>query len=691
MSEKIRPQHLARKAILYVRQSSAYQVTHNLESQKLQYAMHARLSQLGWREIDVVDEDLGRSAAGTVTRTGFERMVAEVCLGRVGAVAAREVSRFARNSREWQQLVEVCRMVDTVLIDQEMVYSPRLSNDRLLLGLKGSLNEYELDLLRQRSLEARREKAKRGELIVAAPVGFVKTEEQTLEKTPDRRVQQAIQLVFEKVGELGSVRQTLLWLLEHGLQFPVHNAHGEVSWKRPNYASIYRVLTNPAYGGAYAYGKSEHTTIYAEGTARQRHRRKPREQWFSFIPNSHEGYVDWEHFEQIQQAIAANQFGAEQPGAVQRGQALLAGLLRCHRCGHKLTVRYTGSRHDVLRYSCWRGWLDNGEPRCIAFGGVPVDAAIAHEVLRVVQPAAIEAAMLASEAQVEQHDQVAAALQRDLEAARYGARRAQKQFDAADPDNRLVVDELERRWNAALTDVQTLEQRLEQHLQHNEQIASPNRQDFVALAEDLEALWSRSETDVRLKKRIVRALIREVVVDVDAAAGEVILVIHWKGGVHTELRLPRRRRGDNSHRSPPELIEAVRVLAKICSDDLIAGALNRNGLLTGRGNRWTRERVTALRNHHGIACFSVERAHAEGWMNLTRAAEFIGVSARTLRLAIDRGEIEARHPLPDGPWVVQQRSLQTPAAVAVAQRAKQAGYTPAIPSEKQVNLAFSTT
>ena len=433
MSDKIRPQHVARKAMLYVRQSSAYQVNHNLESQRLQYAMQDRLHHLGWREVDVVDEDLGRSAAGTVTRAGFDRMVAEVCLGNVGGVAAREVSRFARNSREWQHLVEVCRVVDTVLIDLEAVYCPRLSNDRLLLGLKGSLNEYELDLLRQRSVEARRAKAQRGELLVAAPVGFLKTDAPHFEKDPDRRIQEAVALVFQKFGELGTVRQTLSWFLEHGLQLPARSVSGEITWRRPSFGVLYRMLSNPIYGGAYAYGKTESTIRYEQGEPRTSSRRRPREEWLAFIPHAHEGYVSWDEFERNRQTMAANTRAWDHAGPVTRGPALLTGVLRCRRCGRKLVVCYTGNAHNVLRYICVRGARDNGEPRCISFGGLVVDDAIGKEILRVVQPAAVDAAVVASEAAAHQQDEVLKAWTRELEAARYAARRAQKQYDATDP------------------------------------------------------------------------------------------------------------------------------------------------------------------------------------------------------------------------------------------------------------------
>ena len=691
MNDKIKAHHLQRKAMLYVRQSSVYQVTHNQESRQLQYAMQRRLRELGWNEIEVIDEDLGRSAAGTVQRAGFERLVSEVCLGQVGAVAAREVSRFARNNREWQKLVEVCRVVDTLLIDQEAIYTPRHGNDRLLLGLKGSLNEYELDLLRERSVEARREKARRGELIIIAPAGFIKTEDQRLEKDPDRRVQEAIRLVFSKFLELGSVRQTLLWFIEHEVALPARRANGETRWRRPAYGTVYGILTHPAYGGAYAYGKTEYSMRYDHGQPRRISRRKPREQWLALIPEAHEGYLSWEQFEHIQRMISENAYGAGQPGAAKRGVSLLAGLLRCRRCGRKLMVTYTGGARNVLRYVCHRARLDNGEANCIAFGGTAVDEALSQQVLRVVQPGAMEAAMLSAQDARRQQDEVLAALGRDLEAARYHAHRAWKQYDAADPENRLVTSELEQRWNQALQRVEELQRRIEQQRSQCATQTTPTLEDIHSLAADLESVWAHPETNVRLKKRIVRTLIHEIVADVDAEAGEIILVVHWQGGVHTELRLARRRRGQCSTQTDKTIVEAVQVLVRICTDDFIAGALNRNGLRTGRGNRWTRERVISLRSYNKIPRYCPDRRQLQGWMNLTQAAGFLGVSPRTLRLAVERGEIKADHPLNDGPWVFNRQALESDAAIQLVDRVQRRCELTAKPAADQASLDFSTT
>ena len=687
MSEKIQAHHLARKAILYVRQSSVYQVAHNLESQKLQYAMERRLRDLGWTAIEIIDEDLGRSASGAVERTGFERMVSEVCLGHVGAVAAREVSRFARNSRDWQQLIEVCRIVDTVLIDQETVYVPRQSNDRLLLGLKGSLNEYELELLRQRSLEARLEKARRGELIVIAPIGYLKGEGR-LEKDPDRRIQETIALVFRKCMELGSARQTLHWFIEEGVTLPVRDGGGLLHWKRATYASIHRMLTNPAYGGAYAYGRSGVLTEFEQGRSRHCVRRRPREQWLRLIPGAHEGYVEWAEFERIGSMIASNNLREGSPGAPRRGEALLAGIVRCGRCGRKLTVHYTGSHHDVLRYGCLRGYIDQGEPRCIAFGGGLVDQAVSDQVLQILESAAVEAAVQASTAEASAGDEVRQVLERELEAARYAATRAWKQYDAIDPDNRLVADELERRWNLRLEEVRAIEARL---AERREVIAPATREEFQGLAENLATVWNHPQVDARLKKRIVRTLIEEVVVDLDQNVGEIVAIVHWKGGVHTEIRLPRRRRGQNSTQSSKQTIEAVRILARICSDDLIAGALNRSGVRTGRGNRWTRGRIASLRSHHKIARYCEQTCESEGWLNLTRAAVLLGISPRTLRVAVERGEIEAEHPLTDGPWVFNRRDLDSRAARGVVERVRCRNAPGAVPTSAQSTFTFSST
>lgn len=690
MSDKIKPQHVSRKAILYVRQSSAYQVINNTESRRLQYAMRQRLEELGWSDIDVIDDDLGQTASGSITRNGFERLVADVCMGEVGAVAARELSRFARNSREWQQLIEVCRVVDTVLIDHEQVYSPRVSNDRLLLGLKGSLNEYELDLLRQRSLEARYEKARRGELVIAACIGFIKTPDQRIEKDPDRRVQERIELVFRKFFELGSARQTLLWFIENEIKLPRRNQRNELSWRTPRTSSILNILQNPCYAGAYAFGKTEHGSRYENGKARKSSRRRRKEEWISLIKDHHEGYISWKDYERIEAMIAENHFGSQANGAVRRGPALLAGLLRCGRCGRKLTVAYSGGgRQRFVRYSCLRGNMDTGEARCIAFGGVPVDAAVSSEILRVLEPAALEASILASEQFSQQADAVLTALRRDLQAAQYEASRAQKQFDAADPENRLVTEALERRWNEKLAEVQRLEQRVAEHQNATPQQVDAKPADFAELARDIETIWNSEGSSERLKKRIVRTLIREIVVDLDEPAGEINLVIHWQGGIHTELMVPRRRRGKATATSP-DAIEAVRALATVCTDEQIAGALNRNGLRTGRGNRFTKERITSLRNRHGIAIFCADEKQRNGWMTLNEAADHVGVSPRTLRLAVEAGEISGRHPLPDGPWVFALADLESENARLIRDRARErSGRGGAVPSPQQQSLDFS--
>src|SRR5437899_6536884 len=429
ISDKIQPQHLVRKALLYVRQSSPHQVLHNKESSTMQYAMRGRLTALGWSEIEVIDDDLGRSAAGGVQRAGFERMVAQVCLGKVGAVCAREVSRFARNSRDWQQLIEMCRVVDTVLVDQETIYAPRHGNDRLLLGLKGSLNEYELDLLRQRSLSARYEKARRGELVVAAPVGFVKAGDR-YEKDPDRRVQEAITLVFDKVEELGSARQALCWFHEHNLDLPVKQNNGDTIWRRPNYSAIHRMIENPVYGGAYAYGKTTVGAGYNADGMSMTIRRKARSDWLALMPNAHEGYVSWERAEAIRTMVSSNVPTGRHHGAPKHGDALLAGLIRCNRCGRKLTLRYTGAKHGIPLHSRSRAWMDNGGPYCIAFGGLRVDDAIEEALLDVIGPGAVAAATAAAKEAGERRDQVREALGRGLEAARYAVDRAFRQYDA---------------------------------------------------------------------------------------------------------------------------------------------------------------------------------------------------------------------------------------------------------------------
>jgi hypothetical protein len=450
------------------------------------------------------------------------------------------------------------------------------------------------------------------------------------------------------------------------------------------------MITNPIYGGAYAYGKTTVTVQYDGVMVHASSRRKPREEWLALHPGTHEGYVDWERSEAIRRMVSNNIPTSRHHGAAKHGDALLAGLIRCRRCGRKLTIRYTGAKHNIPRYSCSRGWLDNGEPRCIAFGGLRVDDAIEAAILKVVEPSAVAAAIEADAREATRRDEVRDALVRDLEAMGYAADRAFRQYDATDPANRLVAAELELRWNRASTRVGEIETRMAAHDTATAPQSDLSTASFATLADDLGAVWKAPTTDARLKKRIVRAVIKEVVADVDAEAGEVILILHWMGGVHTELRLPRRRRGQRNSTSQ-DIIAAVRQLVLIANDELIAGILNRNKLTTGHGNRWTRERVTALRSHHKIPVYCPAGQGHELWLNPSKAAAHLQISPKTLRLAAECREIDALHPLPEGPWVFSRTVLESTAAKALVLRARNRPNHPTGPHPDQQNLFSSAT
>ena len=519
-------------------------------------------------------------------------------------------------------------------------------------------------------------------------LGFVKAGDR-YEKDPDRRVQEAIGLVFDKVLELGSARQALLWFHEHDLDLPVKGKDDETAWRRPSYATIHRMIANPIYGGAYAYGKTVVAPGYAGAGVSVKIRRKARSDWLALMPNTHEGYVSWEKAETIRKMVSSNVPTSRHHGAPKHGDALLSGLLRCRRCGRKLTLRYSGAQHHIPRYSCSRGWMDNGEPRCIAFGGLRVDDAIEDALLTVVGPGAIAAAVAAEKEADRRRDQVREALKRDLEAARYAADRAFRQYDAADPANRLVAGELETRWNKALARVAEVEGKV---AAHNVATAAPvaDPASLATLAADLRTVWTAPSTDARLKKRIVRTVVHEVIADIDEEAAEIVLVVHWIGGVHSEVRLPKRRRGQRNSTSA-DVITAVRQLVVIANDELIAGILNRNGLRTGNGNRWTRERVTSMRSNHRIPVFKTAEGGIEPWLNLSNAAKLLQIAPKTLRLAAEAGEIEAIHPLPDGPWIFARAALTTAAARSITERARQNPRYPTRSHPDQQNLFSSNT
>jgi DNA invertase Pin-like site-specific DNA recombinase len=690
--EKMGPQHLRRSAMVYVRQSTIDQVRHNHESRRRQYELAERARALGWTEVEVIDEDLGKSAAGNTERTGFQRLVAAVGLGQVGAVFSIEVSRLARNNRDWYQLLDLCGLMDTLIVDGEAMYDTRQLNDRLLLGLKGTISEAELGWIRQRAQEGLLAKARRGELILSLAVGYVETSDGCVEKHPDQRVQQAIALVFRKFSELRSVRQVLLWFRHEKIFLPValDAKAGATSWRLPVYNTILKFLQNPCYAGAYAFGRTTGKIRLIDGKARKTagHRRD-RQDWIALRRDHHEGYIAWETYESNQRLIAENaqMKGLMNRGAVKRGPSLLAGLLLCGKCGRKIHVAYSG-RSRVARYYC-RGALSNhGENGCISFGGHRVDEAIEREVLRVLSPGAIEAALHCADQVVEDTDEISRVLELELSQACYERDRAQRQYDAVEPENRLVAETLERRWNLTLERVHQLEHRLEEIKSRQKIQSVPDRAELLALAKIFPVLWSHPDTDRLIKKRILRLVIYQIVARL--AQDSVELVIHWQGGKHTSLNVRKNRTGQHGHSTSREVVDVVRDLARCLPDGHIASVLNRLGYRTGANNSWTQSRVVSLRSHHRIAVFDPE-VDGVASITLDKAAETLGVSSMTVRRMIQRGILPAKQPVKHAPWSIAPEALTSEPVKRAVHAVRQGRDLPLTASDDQLGLIKSTT
>jgi DNA invertase Pin-like site-specific DNA recombinase len=675
MNEKIKPEHLQRAAYLYIRQSTPHQVRFHLEGQKRQYGLSQRARELGFTQVVVIDEDLGRSGSGRQERPGFGRLLAAVCQGAAGAVVALEASRLARNNRDWHHLVDLCGLTDTLLIDDDGIYDPKLLNDRLLLGLKGTMSEFELGLFRQRARQAYVQKVKRGCALWEVPVGFVRTPEGQIEKSPDRQVQQAIEAVFSKFNQLGSERQTVLWFRQEQILLPQvqPGSQGQqIAWLPATTSRVHQMLRNPCYAGAFVYGRTGTQTCLVEGRAQRRAGRlaKPMGQWEVLIPEHHPGYLCWEQYLKNQRLIAKNRApgAGESGGAAKPGPALLSGLLRCGCCGRKLQVRYSGRQGQVARYHC-RG--DRGQPgsdSCLSLGSLRADAAVVAELLAAVAPAGIAAACEASQQVQRQEQEKRRAVELALEKARYEAQRAQRQFDAVEPENRLVAAELEGRWNQALAQVSALESRLQAlSLAAVPAISAAQQQRLGELGRDLKQLWEAPQAPVELKKRLLRTVIEEIVVTTQEQPAEHRLQIHWAGGVHTELRVPRNPRGMHGRMADRSVVELVRELAQGCNDQTIAAVLNRLGLTTGQGNGWRMARVNSFRHTHGI---ELSNGHP-GCMTLQGAARRLQVSDTVVERLVRRRVLPARQVVPYAPWVIEEKDLELPAVKVAVQAAHQ--------------------
>jgi len=671
MNEKITEQHTKLSAYIYVRQSTGHQVRHNHQGRQRQYDLSDRARALGFQRVVVIDDDQGKTGSGLVDRPGFTTLLAAVCGGEVGAVFALEASRLARNNRDWHHLIDLCALTATLIVDGDGVYDPREVNDRLLLGMKGTMSAFELDLFRQRAREAFEMKVAAGHAMWEVPIGFTRDELDRVEKIADRQVQAAIEGVFKKFRELGSARQTALWYRDHNLPLPeaVRGTRSKQSvWRPPSDSRIRQILKNPCYAGALAYGRTEAKITINDGRARKSNSRnyKPQEKWKILLRENHDGYITWQDYEENLSMLNSNA-ASRQPrasGVAKKGGALLGGLLRCAHCGRKLFVGYGGKGgSQQARYLCHGGREERGSASCQSLGGAAIDRAVSNAVLEAIEPAGIEAAIKATDQFAHQQDERRRSLELSLEKARYEVDRARRQYDEVDPANRLVASELEARWNAALEKVTNLQQQLETTTHQRHELTEQEQLRLLELGRDLPSLWQHESATSDMKKRILRTVLDEIVIGDDEERKNHLLTLHWKGGVHTELSVVRNAPGKRLTDTSKTALELIEELSKVCSDQTIAATLNRVGFKTGAGKTWRLHSVHNARYIHKLK----NHRKTNAWTTVEAASQELGVSHTVIRRLIREGALPATQVIETTPWIIARDSLILPAVTSAVE------------------------
>lgn len=655
--DKITKVHLERAAYVYIRQSTLKQVLHNKESQHIQYGLVNRARTLGWQEVEVIDDDMGVSGSGRVKRTGFEKLLSALCQGGVGAIFAMDASRLARNGREWHKLLEFCGLVKTLIIDLDSIYDPILHNDRLLLGMKGTLSEMESSIFKQRSQAAMKQKAARGEFHTSVAIGYL-ANGKYLEKDPDKRIQQAIHLVFAKFRALRSVRQVLIWFREEKINLPTikyYDGRRTIEWRLPVYNTILGILNKPIYAGSYVYGRTTSKITLENG-----HKKVVKgitvdqKDWQVLIKDHHEGYISWEEYGSNQKIIThnANMKGAMVRGSVKKGQALLGGLLRCKRCGRKMLVHYSGK---VIRYQCKGALQNHGAPRCIGFGGLRVDEALSEAILKAISPLGIEAALQAAEVLEQKKDDLHQHHLLSLQQAQYEAERIERQYEAVEPENRLVTAELEKKWEQALNKVTQCEQRLSRVPVNQHLFTQKDKEKLLELGTQLRQFWYSEETSIEFKKHVARTLIKEIIVDI--TDDKVKLIIHWQGGVHTKLDAVKNKIGHHRYVTNESITGLIEKLARCIPDNDIASLLNRLGKKTGKGNTWNQSRVCTFRNCNNIIAYKKNEHHSRGELNVVEVSEALEIPSYTVRRLIKNKLLPAKQVCKSAPWVIKKEAV----------------------------------